>query len=744
MTGDIGNKQTKPLLEEVDQEDLLTGKEGLEAIGADRHTGVIDISPYNLAIYLATKRLDSAKEMVAKLDDYVFSRYLSMIKEYRPELLTYKVISNSNVSGTFSFNEVSNKEKLIEYLEKAYKKHISPHIVRAFFNSASEEQVKLDHTSWSEWAQQVMPGAPEPLLAFLALYASSRFASRSTKAKIDYLEVFGLKEQESGTGDETTVSVMTEAGSSLPGFSMRLDFTMQKREDEYDPSMGVASFPGFLFLPDVVKIPFSSFFYLSLLDYFFGYRWSSRTSSGQSLASEFLEPEDVARYLELRAGLDEILVKNLRFSELGLKEHLPIYRQLSAVQRSELAKLYAQAFSPINDFLNEVFVISSLKSRLSKFSSYGEGWAKVDDIDWIVSSLFLALASKQVPSKRKGFDGGKTVFDEIFGGKDKVSISEVVLLTIPSISGFIERYFISRGERLFSDIAVYLNRNHRSEEAKRLAKHFNAVLRRTGTYLLKHPKVRSFAITYVPEGTAYASLRARRDGKLEARVNINLPYMIYNAITTGVNWVSLVIGILYHELLHFYYRHVSPFLKKDKITSSFSVQDFVEPERLSKVHKDLSSLIPKSISNIHEDAFINNNVLKFASYIAPSRSSLDYYRLRNLFDSRFYIGDEARPTPNTIYLTDYSKVRVAGQIVGPSDPSYASKLAGRLHKVSFILPNLIINGAEVDGGDEKHNFRDFFKEHGSSRFEVASLSSLLALIAILSYEALSARSGGQT
>lgn len=712
----------------TEEEEILTG---IKAAGLIK--GSQNLAPYSIAIGLATRYYDQAKEAVASQEHYLFSWLLNLMRSKLPEYLEYEVVSIAGVDGAFVFSSVPDEE-VFRFLVKSYKENIEEVLLGRV---AEGMEVQFLESDWDAWAKKVVPEAPNSFLGFISLYSLAEFA-RGLFGSVDYLRLLGLEARPKEGSDYQEYLLETSA-NSLPGFSTKLGVFYSTRGGVFSPDMGVSSFPVMRVAPAPLKIVFSSFFYLSILDYLFGYSALSRQAQGRPPLARALQREDLDRYLEQRSKLDESIDQVLPFISNSLADLTRTYPTLPPEEKTTLLHQFRTLFQPVSVFLSQVLYGNQDSSEGGSSSE-----KNLPDIDKSLASLFLTLAASSTQSE----DGGSLI-SKVFKGKTKVSTKEAVMQTLKRVAKEVSSIFRKRGILILSDISRNISSSRsvfdRPDKARNFSKHFESVLLDTAHILRSRKGVASFRLTYSDMGTAHAAVYPTKDGKAIAEVNLNLEFLIALAISSGLNWMAVFSAILYHEFLHLYFYHVHPEMaSKGKSPASiehFSVQSFLEPERIARLHKDIRSLVPTGISNIHTDAFINQMALKVAEAVSdtlnPRSFLLQRDRLRNVFDSSFFIGDQARPVPNAIVLTDYSRSRTGGHFVSPLDKDYRAKVMGRIHKLSFILPNAVFLGT----GNREDALSSFFSPPPTSSYRVSSLPSILSLLVVLVSEALGAKGG---
>jgi hypothetical protein len=739
--------------EEDLKEELLEADQGSDEDLDDEDEDVIVISdvlsPEDLAVGLVSTASSRAKEVSSEVSsrDYIFAKYLSNLSSRSSGLPTPFSISHShNIKVEFSFKYNNDDEicnEIVNYIKEFFDKPENKRLLGV--PEDAEVDVKFLGTDKCEDA---IKKAREKLKISNLVFPAYILGLELEKDLNHYFpseKFLGVEIKHSEDGDGYRLEITT-SDPHLPGFSLSANINIKVIPfDEYERT-SYFYYPADGLSP-VNQALFNLAFYVSLLDFFFGYKISSNEISPVYYAID----KDYLYELYSSSGRLE--------NDSKVEAELPVF--IDRVIEAEREAEESGKRIGIDDLLSsgEFPGIRSLLTFIKRvWSEYAAALSKdkkrvvseigyKDVLDEIVASLLLLLALSTAEHKSIK---GKAL--EKLTGKpfSKIKVGDLAHI----FSRIAEKAFLKKFKhKPLAYINEFLinrtiNRLYNARESKDV---IDGVYRFLYSYLVKTISLLRFSgakelVFRFTEraGTAYASRGRNSRGEDIYALAFNPYFFVRNSIVRSLDLDVFFSTILLHEFAHVRLGH----LRKE--ISIAGHEKFI-----SEVPEVLSDLVPEGLDNIHEDVYINYISVNMAKYFAkakfsnPAEAMDQERRIRSYMLQNFYFSDSVEDyNLPQVYVSTNTGSKISGGIVSGSDPEYARILAYR-HRYKIALPNVVVLAKDVDEAISKYLYKDLGKKGSKDPNSVEDLGGLfykrdqigigflLKVIAIIVKEAMS-------
>jgi hypothetical protein len=737
--------------EDLKEELLEANQEGEEELDDEDEDTISDvIFPEDLAAKLVSVASKKAVEVSSEVSsrDYIFAKYLSNLSSRSSGLPAPFSISHShNIKVEFSF-KYNNDDKIcneiVNYIKEFFDKPENKRLLG--IPEDAEVDVKFLGTDKCKDAIEKAKKLKISNLVFPA-YILGLELEKDLNHYFLSEKFLGVEIKHSEDNDGYRLEITT-SDHHLPVVSHSAKLNIKVTPiDEYERT-SYFYYPSERLSP-INQALFNLAFYVSLFDFFFGYKVSLKELSPVYYAID----KDYLYELYSSSGRLE--------NDIKVESELPLF--MDRVNEAELEANGTGKGVKIDDLLasGEFPGIKSLLTFIKKvWSEYRTALSKDkkrvvsevgyrDVLNEAVASLLLLLALSKYEDK---ITKGK--FLEELTGKsfDGIKVGDLAYI----FSRITEKAFYKKFEqkplayitKLTESLYKNLQMANESRDmAVKVSKLFKSYTMGT-IYRLKLSGVEKLAFRFTEKaGTAYASRYRNSEGEKVYELAFNPYFFVRNSIVRSLDLEVFFSTILFHEFTHVKLRHLE---------SEISIEG--HEKFISEVPEGLSDLVPDRLDNIHEDVYINHLSVKMAKYFAMAKyfskpkvheAMNQERRIRSYILQNFYFSDsiENYNLPQ-VYVSINTGSEISGGIVSGSDPEYAKIMAYR-RRYKIALPDVVVLAKDENEAISKYLYKDLGKDGGKDTKSIenlgglfytrdqAGIGSLLKIIAIIVKEAMS-------
>jgi len=733
--------------EEELKEGLLESNQDSEEELDDEEVIIDSNIPDNLAVMLVSIASNEAAKVSSEVSsgDYIFSRYLSALSSRSSGLPTpFSVSHSQSIEAEFSFKYTNDEEiyeKIVAYIKEFFEKPENKRLLGA--PEDAEVEVRFLDSDNYEGALEKANKLGVKNLVFPA-YVLALKLEKELKHRFLAEKFLGVEINHSKTDDGYKVEIKT-SDPHLPGFSLKANINVKVTPINEHKMTSYFYYPANRLSP-INQALFNLAFYVSLLDYLFGY---------ESYSKEF----SPVYYAIDKDYLYELYRSSGRLENDGNVEfELPKFIDRVTEAEREVEKsgkdigiddlLATGEFPGIESLLNFIkrvwteYLNALTKDKKRVVSQIGYG----DVLDEVVASLLLLLALSKVEYKSIKGKALEELTGKSFSGIKVGDLEYIFSKIVEKVLDFKFKggswgYIMSLIKRVNINLPMA---KESSEVVRKVDKFLSYYLMDTVHYLKVYgSKELTFRFTE-RAGTAYASRGKNSKGEDIYVLAFNPYLFVRDSIVRSLDFDVFFSTILLHEFAHVNLRHL-----REEI-SIVGHEKFI-----SKVPKELSGMVPKSLDNTHQDVYINYISANMAKYFAkskfpgnPSEAMNQERRIRSYLLQSFYFSDSVEDyNLPQVYVSVNSRSEISGGIVSGSHPKYDEVRSYR-HRYKIALPNVVVLAKDADEAIGKYLYKNPGKEGGEGpnsvedlgemfkRRDQIGIGSLLKFIAIIVREAM--------
>ncbi len=743
--------------EEEPKESLLESNQGNEEETDDEEVIIAgDNIPNNLPVMLVSIASSEAANVSSEVSSevsskgYIFAKYLSALSSRSSGLpIPFSISHSQRIDVDFSFKYNDDEKicnEIVSYIKEFFDKPENKKLLGA--PEDAEIEVKFLESDNCEEAVKKAKQLGIKNLVFPA-YVLALNLEKELKHRFPAERFLGVEVKHSKIDEGYKVEIKT-SDPHLPGFSLKANLSIKVTP------INEHKMTSYFYYPDKRLSPinqslFNLAFYVSLLDYLFGYKSSSKEFSPVYYAID-------------RNYLYELYSSSGRLENDGNVE-LELPKFIDRVREAEREAEESGKDIGIDDLLatGEFPGIKSLLNFIKKvWTEYFNALAKDkkrvvsqigyrEVLDEVVASLLLLLALSRVEDKSIRGKVLEKLTGKSFSGIKVGDLAYIFSKIVEKVLNFKFRdgpwsYITSLVKRVNTNLPIA----NESNEVVRKVDNFLRYYFMDTVHHLKLGGAKELAFRFTEEaGTAYASRGQNSKGEEIYVLAFNPYFFVRNAIVRSLDFDVFFSSILLHEFTHVRLRHLMEEI------SIVGHEKFI-----GEVPKDLSELVPKRLDNIHQDVYINYLSLKMSKYFAkskfprdPSAAMNQERRIRSYLLQNFYFSDsvEDYDLPQ-VYVSANTRLEISGGIVSGSHPKYDEVRSYRL-RYKIALPNIVVLARDEDEAIDRYLYKNLGKEREQNLNSIEDLGelfssrdrigigSLLKVIAIIVREAMTGKSG---
>jgi hypothetical protein len=724
----------------------------------DDEEDIIDSNniPDNLAVMLVSIASNEAAKVSSEVSkstgDYVFSKYLSALSSRSSGLpIPFSVSHSQSIEAEFSFKYTNDEEiyeKIVDYIKEFFEKPENKRLLGA--PEDAEVEVRLLDSDNYKGALEKANKLGIKNLVFPA-YVLALKLEKELKHRFLAEKFLGVEISHSETDDGYKVEIKT-SDPHLPGFSLKADIGIKVTQINEHELTSYFYYPANRLSP-INQALFNLAFYVSLLDYLFGYKSYSKEFSPVYYAidknylyelyrsSGRLENDGNVEF-ELPKFIDRVMEAEREAEESG--KDIGIDDLLSTGEFPGIRSLLNFIKRVWTEYFN---ALTKDKKRVVSQIGYG------DVLDEVVASLLLLLAlSSRVEYRSIKGKALEELTDKSFS---RITVGDLEYIFSKTVEKFLKFKFKDGKGGKDGPWGYITSLISRVNTNLPIAKESRNVVRRVNKFLsyylidtvhyLKVYGSKDLTFRFTEgAGTAYASRGKNSKGEDIYVLAFNPYLFVRDSIVRSLDFDVFFSTILLHEFAHVNLRHL-----REEI-SIVGHEKFI-----SKVPKELSGMVPKGLDNIHQDVYINYISANMARYFAkskfprnPSEAMNQERRIRSYLLRNFYFSDSIEDYNLPQVYAISSRSDISGGIVSGSHPKY-NEVRSYRHRYKIALPNVVVLAKDADEAIGKYLYKNPSKEEGEGPNSVEDLGdlfyrrdrigigSLLKIIAIIVREAMS-------